>query len=72
MNNLVSAIANDATKNSDELVRRRYNFIQIFWVFVGIAFFISGLIAGYCLWKGGNLAWSTRFGVWVQVACRFR
>lgn len=63
-----------ATTDSSEIVpaKTTFNFIQIFWVFVGASIIVSSFIAVYCITHGGNVAWSTRYGVWVQVACNYR
>jgi len=68
MSNAVAIV----TQQKPAQVAGRFNWIQIFWIFVGLSLFISGVIAVYCMTKGGSLAWSTRFGVWVQVACNIR
>lgn len=65
-----NAVASASKGSQKKGLAARFHAIQIFWVFVGGALFISGIIALYCIHKGGSVAWSTRFGVWVQVACR--
>jgi hypothetical protein len=58
--------------DTSTLKNAEFNIIQIFWILVGGALLISGIIAWYCISRGGNVAWSTRYGVWVQVACNFK
>lgn len=72
MCNSVALSDNNSNVALENTFTNEFNWIQVFWVFVGAAIFISGALAFYCMMKGGNVAWSTRYGVWVQVACNFR
>jgi hypothetical protein len=43
----------------------------IFIVAAAIVAIIAGGVAMICVARGGNLEWTTKFWVFVKVACRF-
>jgi hypothetical protein len=44
----------------------------VFVVAAAIIAVIAGGVSAFCIARGGNVEWSTRFWIFVKVACHFK
>lgn len=47
-------------------------YVVVFVVLAAVIAAIAGGVAMLCVWRGGNLEWTTKYWIYVKVACRFR
>lgn len=60
-----------AYEGNDEVVSNDA-YVIVFIVAAAVIAVIAGGVSAFCIARGGNLEWSTKFWVFVKVACRFR
>lgn len=60
-----------AYEGNDEVVANDA-YVIVFVVAAALIAVIAGGVSAFCIARGGNLEWTTRFWVFVKVACRFR